>query len=192
MERSFILEQGRLPVMQHLLRSDFGKPPFDLSLAWGWLGKIEAREYRRECERFVTMLEKDQRASGVLEDYAVHYFQEKGKSALESICKRVRVSNEEELQALDKVSSILLEWAKGSTSIQKRQTWVFELVAQYEERLRDIGILVEEPTTAELPGFSTPRWRKSISAHYHAGRTFAEIQPELWRLVLPKPNLAAA
>jgi len=192
MERSFILEQGKPPVVQHLLTSDFGKPTLDLTLALGWLGKIGACDYTRECERFVTMLEKDQRASGVLEDHAVQYFQEKGKSALQSICKRVRVTNEEELEALEKVSSILLEWAKASSSIEKRQTWVFELVAQYEERLRDIGILVEEPRTAEFPGFSVQRTRKSISPHYDFGRTFAEMQLELWRLVLPKPDLEAA
>lgn len=186
-ERSFVLDEEGLPWMQYLLAHDFGKPPFDPNLAYGWLGKIEVCEYMRACSRFVAMLEKDQQANGVDEDYAVDYFREEGIVRLRSICEHIRVTNEEELEILEKISTILLDWARASTSIEKRQTWVFEFVAQYEERLRDVGILSEETETAQLSPFSVSRRKEWIVGGSEADPSFGGMQIVAWELDLASP-----
>jgi len=185
--RSFLLAEEELPLMQYLLTDDFGKPPFDPNLAFGWLGRIQVCEYMRDCGRFVAMLEKDQHSNGVDEDYAVDYFREEGISRLRSICEHVYVTNEEQLELLEKISSILLDWAHASTSIEKRQTWVFELVAQYEERLRDAGILVEELEIAQLPSFSVLRRKEWILGSFEADVLFPQAQLVAWLSDLPSP-----
>lgn len=169
--------------MQHLLTSDFGKPTFEPSLAFGWLGRIVAREYMRECERLVTALEKDQHANGVTDDYAVDYFRDEGKSTLRSICERVRVTSEEQLMALEKISRILLDWAEASTSIEKRQIWVFELIAQYEERLCDVDVLLKEVERDELFSFSMSRRKEWIFGRFSLPRISREMQLEAWHFV---------